>query len=100
MKKLMIVLALAGCTERADYSKGGQVVVIEGREFFVEQVKWQKSNVYVGVPNVQSGSALFKRDFTLPPLNVAAIEKATGCKVIPSTIENDSTGNTFAAVEC
>jgi hypothetical protein len=43
---------------------------------------------------------LYKRDFSLPAKNVAAIEAFTGCKVNAATVFNTAATVTFAAVDC
>tara|TARA_R110002094_G_scaffold134060_3_gene126391 strand:- start:7533 stop:7835 length:303 start_codon:yes stop_codon:yes gene_type:complete len=100
MKKLLIPLALAACTEVNDFYPNADLVMIDDREFFVIPAPGQKENVYNAGLNKPPGSALVKRDFALPASNIAAIEVVTGCKVQRETVYNTNIGSTFAAVNC
>ena len=93
-------LLVCGCTEQSQYFSDGQVVEIEGREFFVRQPSSEQSSVYTASLNQTPGDALYRRDFSLPAFNVKAIEAVSGCKVDPSTVYNNSIGLTTASVSC
>jgi hypothetical protein len=100
MKKLVLLGLLCGCTEVADYLKDAVIVDIDGVEFFVAERPNNGKNVYVAGANKPKGSSLIYTDFSLPIASIAAIEKVTGCNVVPETVVNSGAGTTFAAVDC
>lgn len=111
MLKLAIPLTLtfaviAGCTEMTDYYPNAETVEIQGHAFFVEPDFHLGKNVYLAGLN-DPGDGKFSKSIGLglAALNVDAIEKVTGCKVIPETISGVGggyiqTNQTRAAVDC
>ncbi|GAB5431228.1 MAG: hypothetical protein EpisKO_05980 [Epibacterium sp.] len=105
MKNVILTLIFcgvaAGCTEMTDYYPDAKTIEIEGREFFVAARPQNGKNVYLAGPNQPKlAEAVYSADFSLPALNVTAIETVTGCKAIPATVNNIESGITYAAVEC
>lgn len=98
----LVALALTGCTTMTDYYPDAQVVQIGGRPFFVAPQDHLGAGVYLSGPNdPKMNETVTGMDMTLPVSNVAAIEAATGCQVIPATIRNTPhSSTTHAAVTC
>lgn len=94
-------LFMAGCTTSAQYYDNAQLVMVEGREFFVSRRVSRGENVFLAGPNQPTGKEVFLGgNLGLPRSNVVAIEAVTGCKVVPETVFNVGTGDTFAEVQC
>jgi hypothetical protein len=93
-------LSLNACTKMQDYYPNSKIVQVEGRDFFVTARPSSGPGVYLAGPNEVKQRQLWIRDLALPAANVLAIERATGCRVLPETILNISTGPTYAAVKC
>jgi len=97
---------VVGCTEMTDFYPNAQTVEIEGHVFFVNPNPHLGKNVYLAGLNDGYDTKFAKSvGRGLPALNVAAIEKVTGCRVIRETIDNVTAGDirlnsTRAAVEC
>lgn len=91
-------LSFAGCTELSSMDPNAQVVSISGREFAVGRLAGQR-NAFYGRPNNVDAATLWYGDMSIFPQNVKAIEKATGCRVIPESIVNSGI-KTDAAVNC
>lgn len=80
------------------YYDDTSLVTIDGREFMVRPLPGRE-DAWHAVLNRVEGSHLFTADPALSLMNVRAIEKHTGCRVIRETIDNREI-NTFAAVDC
>lgn len=84
-----------------DYYPDAKTTDIDGRTFYVAARPQNGENVYLSGPNEPKlFEAIYSGDIALPALNIAAIEKVTGCEAIPETIKNVESGITFAAVKC
>lgn len=95
---LAAALSLSACAGSQSFYDDTHLVAIDGRDFMVRQLPGRPSG-YHAVINKPEGSTIFTADPALATSNVRAIERHTGCEVIPETIDNRGI-NTFAAVAC
>lgn len=95
---LLLAAALTGCTQMKDYYPDSTMVHVNGVDVSVNKMP-RGQNTWHATPNNPKLGSLFLRDPTISINNVAAIEKLTGCKVVPASVENQEM-HTFAAVKC
>ncbi|MBO4168913.1 hypothetical protein [Cereibacter azotoformans] len=99
IKPIQLILfagVLASCTRMDQYYPDAQKTTISGEEFVVRKLS---ASTYQALPNDPSRYSLTSLDASVWGRNMLAIEKATGCKVMPGSIKN-SHMNTIAAVLC
>lgn len=97
MKKIVValsaILAVSACTRMDQYMEG-KVVVVDGAEYLVRQLP---TGSYQAMPN--SPKMTLHVDAAVWGKNAKAIEVATGCPIILTTVKNDD-WHTIAAVQC
>lgn len=112
MKSLILVsaLALAACNpttynvsgvfrDGAKYGKPVKTVVVRGRTWTIEQGK-KRPNSFRASRDNNNLNPFVSPAAPLPPQAVSAIQQATGCKVIPSSMWENPSAVFFADVTC
>jgi hypothetical protein len=94
------IAALASCTTMQQYWPDAKVVVIDGQEHLVRKLP-NVEDAYQAMENRPTAQSAIIG--VIDPLvyarNVRAIEQATGCPVVPGSIQN-SGNQTIAAAQC